>query len=1163
MNIYVPASGCASAKLMLLGEAPSYAEEQALQPFVGPAGRELDRILKAANINRSDLWISNVSKYMVPFSNEHKKASFQTRCQEAGINLQEQIDDLRREIQAINPNVILALGNTALHALTGKQPLRDYRGSILSTWLGKKLVASYHPAHFLHQEKSESAAYWERQVAIFDFKRALTQSQFPEIQLPSRNLHIARNSADVYDFIHSANSNKLSIDIEADNCIPICIGLAFNKHEGITIPLWTGLSDSDIAATWMLLARVLVNKEIKKVGQNFKYDQDKITRLGLPIDALHSDTMLKAFCINPELPKNLAFNTSIYTEEPFYKNEGMYAGTRDDLLVGCARDACVTWEVDDMMEVDIEEMGLNDYYHNFIMHLHNLYLHIENNGFMVDTEKREALLKKYIAWDEKLRFELFCHTNEYINVNSWKQVGKLLYDKLAIPYRRGTGEEILTGLLNNVVKDASKKAVIENILESRRVRKTISNNLAALRDFDGKMRTSYFICLDTGRSSTGQQEPPIRPSIEIIEIDDTGKRKKKKKSIGSPFQTLTKHGEIGPDVRSMYVPENGHIFLQADSSQAEARVIFLLAEDYEALRDIDEHDYHALTASWFFGGNESDYSKKILGYESPIRFAGKAQPLDAKILTPNGWKLMQDIKVGDEICDSMYKTCLVTEIFPQGIKEVFKITLSDKSEAESCKEHLWQIQSIWDRQRGIVQIKKLEDIMKLKFKNSRGNPNYSIQRQNAMWFNYQSIPINPYILGVMLGDGSFRTPYGCSFFTDDEEILQQFIIEFGYEKLSNPSDRTYYISDLRPIINNLGLSEKYSHEKFIPEIYKINSLENRLEILRGLMDTDGTINEFGSAIEFSTSSEQLANDVIFLVRSLGGIANMTDRIPKYEYKGEIREGKKSYRVFINIRQLNPFKLTRKAERWERWDKKTRYDLARNIISIEKSREVECQCISVNSEDHLYVTDDFILTHNTLRHAGHLGAGKRRAAIETNTQARKYKINFTISEAQAGRALDIFHKKQPKIKQVFQASVIEVIKRTRKLVAPVPYGIDAKVGGTRIFYERESDELFRQAFSYLPQRTVSENTKAAALRIRKRANWIQILVESHDALLVSVPIENIQEASSILTEEFTRPIDFSTCSIPRGKLIIPCEIESGMNYYDMSKFKWEAPIGINT
>lgn len=204
------------------------------------------------------------------------------------------------------------------------------------------------------------------------------------------------------------------------------------------------------------------------------------------------------------------------------------------------------------------------------------------------------------------------------------------------------------------------------------------------------------------------------------------------------------------------------------------------------------------------------------------------------------------------------------------------------------------------------------------------------------------------------------------------------------------------------------------------------------------------------------------------------------------------------------------------------------------------------------------------TGKTLRHAGHLGQGKRGASIAVNTDARKYKVKdkngaiLSINEATAARALTIFHTKQPKIKQVFHAGIIKCLEKNRQLTAPVPYGIDAEKGGTRIFYERWGDELFRQAFSSIPQRTVSENTKAAALRIKSQSSWIKILVESHDSLLTSVPIERKYEAASILRTEFQRPINFNKCSLPRGELVIPCEIEFGFNYYELSKFKFLTP-----
>ncbi len=832
MNIYVPGTGPLNPRIVILAEAPSYEEEEQLTPLVGPSGRFTNQMLSEAGINRAECWITNVSKYMVIPQEKGKNVPFKTRAALAGVDLNKAIEELRVELTQLQPNVIIAFGGSALWALTGKSNIQKYRGSILNG-MGFKVIPTFHPAHILRQE-GESKDYWHKQVLLFDLKRAKKQSEFKEIVLPRRSLNICKSSAQLYDFFKRNENNRFpSIDIEASNCIPICIGISFNKSEGITVPLWnkheiSDIPDSDLASIWILLSDFLSSHSV--IGQNFGYDRDKIKRLGFIVKSLHSDTMLKAFCINPELPKNLAFNTSIYTEEPYYKDEGMYEGSTNDLFIGCARDACVTKEIDDAMESDIDSLGIREYYTNFILPLHSIYHYRDDNtaieqiGFKVDEGIRRTLIEKYIEWDEKIRYDLFKLSGEYLNTGSNPQVKALLFDKWKLPLRSGTGEEQLTSLINSPqVKNPIYKKGIELILEDRRVKKTIGTYLYALSDYDGKMRTSYFLCLDTGRSATQQQEPPIRPSEAYTAIDEFGKRVKKKQARGAAFQTITKHGDIGSDVRTMYIPDDGHVFLQADSSQAEARVIFLLANDFQALKDIDEHDYHALTASWFFGGSESDYSKKVLGYESPIRFAGK----------------------------------------------------------------------------------------------------------------------------------------------------------------------------------------------------------------------------------------------------------------------------------------------------------------------------------------------------TLRHAGHLGASKRRAAIELNTQARKYKIDFTISEATADKALKIFHAKQPSIKQVFQHDVIKSLERNRRLIAPVPSGIQCSTGGTRIFFERGGDELFRQAFSYLPQRTVSENTKGAALRIRGakefniegRAEWIKILVESHDSLLVQVEIDRKEEAATILKEELERPIDFANCSLPRGKLIIPCEVEEGYNYKDLSKFKW--------
>lgn len=819
-QIYVRGQGpIGPVKLMILTESPTIRDVQS--GHVLSADYDLDRLLKDKGISKNDCWLTSVSKFHVPDSPKGKKIPFATRAKIAGIDLQKQLEELQYEINQVKPNCILSIGAGSLWALFGKSNVGDYRGSILFG-MGHKFVPTYNPRGLSTGSGAEFKGYYHRQIIAFDIARAKVQSQFSDINRPNRILRVCRNSWELADFIErktNEGKTRLGIDIEAMGCIPVCIGIAFDRYEGMSVPLWNcnGISripDSDLVQIWLILSRLLLNPQFKKIGQNFKYDEDKISKLGFPIDRLSSDTMLKAFTINPELPKSLAFSTSIYTEEPYYKSEGsefdISKQSIDDLFIYNARDAVVTVEIDEEMDKDLDEIDMRDFYENFIMHLHPLYLHIESVGMKVNDNIREKLLENYVEWYEQKRFDLYNMVGSYVNANSPKQVSKLLYETLKLPFRSGTGEEELTELLKSNKVNDEHAQIIDNILLQRRIKKTIGSYITAIPDYDGRMRTTYFLCTDTGRTSTGQQDPPIRPSIEYRDEYN----KLKHKSFGTAFQTITKHGDVGADVRSMYEADDGYVFIQADSSQAEARAVFLYADDEQALIDIDIHDYHALTASWFFGGTEDDYSKRKLGYESPIRFAGK----------------------------------------------------------------------------------------------------------------------------------------------------------------------------------------------------------------------------------------------------------------------------------------------------------------------------------------------------TLRHAGHLGAGKARAASEINTQARKYGIDYRITEMEAGRALEIFHNKQPKIRSNFHGGVIRALEKSRILTAPKPWGIRSDVGGRRMFFERWGDELFRIAFSYMAQRAITDNTKAALLRIKRRLPKIRIVMESHDAGLFLVLEDKVDIWAPIIQDEMERPIDFSRCSIPRRNLIIPCELEIGKNYKDLSKFK---------
>lgn len=653
--------GNPNAKILVLGESPALGETHCMS-----SNKELKSMLAEAGISPSQIWMTTVCKFYVPPNGKKgKKIPFYVRAKNYNVDIDEHLNNLHAEIKAINPNVILALGNTALLATAGVTGIGDYRGSILS-YRNYKVVATYDPKGLSWQEQGEFTGYWNKHVILFDFMRALAQSTFPEIKRPYRNLHIATSSLQLQDFWNrNRNNTRPSVDIEArGSCLPFCIGLSFTPSEGICMPFWNKgeilniahISDTEIVQMWLILSEILSNSDI--VGQNFKYDHDKIRRIGFDIRSLASDTMFKGFAISPEYPKGLGFLTSIYTEEPFYKNEGMYEGSVRDLMIGCARDACVTKEIDLAMEADLRAVNQYDYYYNFITQFHQFYLDMESEGFNVNPERRELLYRKYIKWSEELNYELFHLTGAHINSASPKQISILLYENFKIPHRGGTGEEEITAILNSqgLKLSDSQRRVCEVILEKRRVDKTIGTYLEAMPDFDGKMKSTFFPCLDTGRSSSGQQDPPIRPMVTVLDLNG----KKKKKVLGTAFQTMTKHGDIGQDVRGQYVPDKDCVFVQFDSAQAEARVVFLLADDEEALYQIDHHDYHALTASWFFGGTEENYSKKHLGYESPIRFVGKTlrhaghlgatKSRAAKTVNTDARKFKIQIQVDEKFC---------------------------------------------------------------------------------------------------------------------------------------------------------------------------------------------------------------------------------------------------------------------------------------------------------------------------------------------------------------------------------------------------------------------------------------------------------------------------------------------------------------------------------
>lgn len=298
----------------------------------------------------------------------------------------------------------------------------------------------------------------------------------------------------------------------------------------------------------------------------------------------------------------------------------------------------------------------------------------------------------------------------------------------------------------------------------------------------------------------------------------------------------------------------------------------------------------------FMGVQEDDY---IVVYGRPKNM--KAQPLDEPVLTPSGFVPIGSLRLGDLVIGSNGEPTRVTGIFPQGVCEVFNVVMSDGSSTRCCDQHLWYTTTHKEQRRGAHgSVRTLQEI-RATLKYSDGGDNHQIPLVRPVQYApSEPLPLLPYIVGARIGDES------------------------------------------------LG---RGSEERFIPPRYLRASVEERLELLRGLGDTAGTVD--GAQLVISTSSPQLAEDITTLARSLGAIVNNNG--------GHDTEGLQSYFLYIRfVDGTVPVSSTKHPTRWSSRPE----DGRRTIRSAEPAGNVECVCIAVEAADQLYVTKDFIVTHNT-------------------------------------------------------------------------------------------------------------------------------------------------------------------------------------------------------
>lgn len=386
--------------------------------------------------------------------------------------------------------------------------------------------------------------------------------------------------------------------------------------------------------------------------------------------------------------------------------------------------------------------------------------------------------------------------------------------------------------------------------------------------------------------------------------------------------------------------------------------------DFPDFYDGDYIFFHYINQARY-GGMYNEYKGGNHSALIAARGKGKAISYSTIVYTPDGYKRWEDIHIGSKLYGDDGIPTIVKEIYEQGEIPIYKVTFKDNREAFVSKDHLWTVK--YGKSLRTVNTKW---ILENGFGNRivKGKVHCPIENKcfvpinKSILIEEKQVPMDPYILGLSLGDGCIRysTSNGILFSSHPNDIIE-------YKTLINRNIRNYKNNNwfieypnAKQIFKDLDLFDKSTADKFIPDIYKYNSEHIRLEILRGLMDTDGSV--YKNGIEFMSKSKQLAEDVLWIARSLGIKGRITSKF--VSYKGERRE---YFRVKL-ITSKVIFKLPRKVNRIQNRETsflKNQEEFVA-ITDISYSHNEKAKCVVVDNDSHLFLMNDFIVTHNSFK-----------------------------------------------------------------------------------------------------------------------------------------------------------------------------------------------------
>lgn len=674
-----------------------------------------------------------------------------------------------------------------------------------------------------------------------------------------------------------------------------------------------------------------------------------------------------------------------------------------------------------------------------------------------------------------------------INLNSTKQLAEVLFtakpEGLGIPINErfrsektgapSTSDEALQAI-------AKSDPVIKKILEYRQVI---------------KLRGSYLVkfLTEVRYSGTGYVFPNHnqygaltgRLSVDQVSYQQWPKPYHFELSSGRTFDL---------NFRDLFTAPDDFRIVGFDYANVEMRVAGAMSGEPKIINAFNNGmDLHKSTAAATFKVAFEDVTKKQ-------RQAAKAQPLYEKILTPAGWRTMGEMQVGDQVIGSSGLPIQVTGVFPQeGARKVYRVTLSDGATVDMDAGH-W----LWVRNRNTKQapwmLRTLQEIMDAGWRQTtKGGkypqPKYELPARPVVQYSETpALPIDPYFLGLLLGDGGFRGDW-CPYYATSDEELAQYVRTHCPEGVRVHEDpRTdihgfhfpslvkHQPNSLTQALRDLGLWGKIDSDKFIPEMYLRARPADRLALLQGLMDTDGSVLYSGGNLR--VTSQALVEGAQEIARSLGGTATF-GTVPA--------QHKPVYRTQIMLPSgMNPFRLVRKASKV-----KTRTYLAPvRIFDVKPVGVEDVQCISVDASDGLYISNGYSVIHNTLNFATLYGSGAGNISEMLTTP------EAPVTKEDAAKMLADYYAGYPVLSDWIDH--LRAVGRQQKFVT-THFGRKFTLWD---LYEREEwkrDKADRLAVNAPVQGTAADIMKLAMGRVQHEikkaglAHLIRLTLTIHDAL----------------------------------------------------------------